>query len=464
MSRVALAAVNSQYIHSNPALYALTRAAEAAGCGDMLQTGDYSINMPVLRVMEELYRPRPEVLAFSVYIWNSDYLRSLTADLRQLLPDTLILLGGPEASMRPRHYLDSLSADGVCIGEGEEVFASFLQRLQQGERCPALPGLMWRGRENQYVAAPRPDLAQLPFLYREADLCQLRSRGKVVYYESSRGCPFGCAFCASARETLRERPLELVLEELPLLAASGGQIKFVDRTFNAEPCRAAAITRKALALYRPGLSWHFEIAPAAVSRELAALWLDSPPGYFHLEMGVQTLEPAALAAIGRPGDWQRAEPLVKELIARGTCHIHLDLIAGLPGDSPESFARSFHRLHQLNPDYLQLGFLKVLPGSPLAEQAVALGLKAEAQPPYRILDTPGMDAGYLFRLFRAERMFNALYNKGGQDGFRPQLLAAAERCPGGALDLYFRAAALHPGVEGLSQQDKLEMVAALDKL
>ena len=199
-----------------------------------------------------------------------------------------------------------------------------------------------------------------------------------------------------------------------------------------------AITQKALALYRPGLSWHWEISPFGLPRELVVLWLTAPPGYFHLEMGVQTLTPAALSAIRRHGDWYQAEPLVKTLIENGNCHIHLDLIAGLPGDCPDSFARSFHRLHQLNPDYLQLGFLKVLPGSPLAERAVELGLKAEAQPPYRILETPGMSADYLFQLFRAERMFNALYNKGH---FRAELLAAAERYPGGALDLYFRAAA-----------------------
>ena len=153
--QILLAAINSQYMHSNPVLYALTRAAENAGCGDMLQTGDYSINMPVLRVMEKLYRPRPEVLAFSVYIWNSEYLRALTADLRTLLPDTLILLGGPEASMRPRHYLDSLSADGVCVGEGEEVFAAFLQRYKN-EETAAPPTWIDVAGGGKMITGPRP--------------------------------------------------------------------------------------------------------------------------------------------------------------------------------------------------------------------------------------------------------------------------------------------------------------------
>ena len=458
MTAVLLAAVNSQYIHSNPALYALTRSAEAAGCGNLLETADYSINMPVLRVMEDIYRRRPEVLAFSVYIWNSDYLQALAADLRLLLPETLILLGGPEAAMRPDYYLAALSADGVCIGEGEAVFADFLRCYQAGERCPGLPGLLWKGREADYTPAAGPDLARLPFLYTQADGELLKAGKKVIYYEASRGCPFACAFCASAKEPLRERPLGMVLAELPCLAEWGVQIKFVDRTFNAQPKRAAAIVQAALDLYRPGLSWHFEVSPFNLDAELVRLWLSAPPDYFHLEIGVQTLSQPALAAIGRRGDWRQAEPVVQDLIRQGNCHVHLDLIAGLPQDTPAGFAAAFHQLHQLNPDYLQLGFLKVLPGSRLAEQAGALGLKAERQPPYRILATPEMDADYLFSLFRAERIFNALYNKAE---FRPALLAAAERQPGGALGLYFRGAALHPGVAGLSQRDKLELLAEL---
>jgi len=455
-----LAAVNSQYLHSSPALYALKRSAEQAGLGDHLITKDFSINMPMLRVLEEIYDAHADALAFSCYIWNIDYIADLISDIRALLPDLPIYLGGPEATMRARDYLCRFPINGVFLGEGEENFPLFLRRFTENG-SEDIPGLLEKGREDSFRPAERPDLAKLPFLYTDAELQSLREQNKVIYYESSRGCPFRCAFCASAKEPLRERPLPLVMEELPRLAAAGGQIKFIDRTFNAND-RAVTITKKLLELYRPGLSWHCEISPFSISEELKELWLSAPKDYLDLEMGVQTLNPKALAAIGRRGNWDKAEPLVKELLAAGNLHLHLDLIAGLPEDTPEEFAKSFHRLHQLDADYLQLGFLKVLPGSLLAETAEEMALRHEEHIPYRILSTPTMDAGWLFRLFRAERMFNALYNKGKYD-FRARLIEAAEKEEGGALSLYFRAADLHPGISGLSQQEKIELVNTLCK-
>ena len=463
--RILLAAVNSQFVHSSPALYALRRAAEAAGLGHdprlELLNAEYSITMSNLRIMEEIYRQRPDVLAFSVYIWNIAPLRDLICDLRLLLPETTILLGGPEASGRAADYLRELPVDGIFIGEGEDSFPAYLQALSRGEQRPHIPGLLWKGQEEEYQPAPRPDFAAQPFLYLPEDIRELGERHKIVYYESSRGCPFSCAFCGSAAEPLRERPLELVLPELEQLAQTGGQVKFIDRTFNAKTERACIITKKLLELYRPGLSWHCEISPFHLPQPLVELWLQAPADYLKLEMGVQSLYPPALVAIGRHGDWQQAEPTVKRLIAAGNCHLHLDLIAGLPEDTPQGFADSFHRLHQLDADYLQFGFLKVLPGSLLAATAKERGLIFEEQAPYRILSTPTMDGDYLFRLGRAERMFNSLYNKSKLD-FRKRLIAAAQLWPGGAMGLYMRAAQLWDGVTGLNQQDKLALVARLE--
>ena len=459
---ILLAGINSQYIHSNPALFALLRAGERAGIVENLHIADYSINMPMLRVMEDIYLKAPDVLGFSVYIWNIAFIRELVASLRLLLPKTQIIMGGPEASARALYYLQELPIDGIFIGEGEEAFAAFLKARDKGELCPPLPGWIWKGKEEEYIPAPKPDFAMLPFPYGQQDIEHFHKHNKVIYYESSRGCPYACAFCASATEPLRERPLSLVMEELPLLAASLGQVKFVDRTFNADSHRAIAITKKVLELYAPGLSWHFEISPFGLSRELVDLWLSAPADYLKLEMGVQSLNPAALAAINRGGgSWEKAEPLVKELLANDNCHLHLDLIAGLPKDTPDGFAASFHRLHQLNAGYLQFGFLKVLPGSVLGAKATELGLVFEPQTPYRILATPNMPAEYLFSLNRAERMFNALYNKGE---FRPTLIEAAEKYKGGALEMYFRAATLHPSLHGLSQQQKIELVKILSNI
>ena len=457
-NKVLLAAVNSQYLHSCPALYALRRAAEAQGLGHMLCTKDFSINMPMLRVIEDILTEQPTVLAFSCYIWNMDYLRLLIEDLHQILPDVPCYLGGPEATMQAELLLRELPIAGVFLGEGEISFPAFLAALEKGEDLAQVPGLQRQGREKP-LPLPRTDLAQTPFLYTPAELRELSQQHKIIYYESSRGCPFACSFCASAVEPLRERPLPLVFAELEQLAKAGGQIKFIDRTFNANE-RAVQITQKLLDLYRPGLSWHCEISPFHISPKLAELWKKTPKDYLDLEMGVQTLYPKALRAIGRRGDWDKAEPLVKELISQGNLHLHLDLIAGLPEDTPEEFAKSFHRLHQLNADYLQLGFLKVLPGSPLAATAREQGLIWENHPPYRILATPNMSAAWLLQLFRAERMFNALYNR-GKDEFRQRLIEAAEKAPGGALTLYQQAAALHPGIQGLSQQEKITLVNTL---
>ena len=460
--RVLLAAVNSQFVHSSPALYALVRAAEGCAWQGELRTATYSITMSSLRILEDVYRQRPDVLAFSVYIWNVSMVKDLVRDLHLLLPETTILLGGPEVSGRPREYLQELPIDGIFIGEGEESFPAYLEALSQGEGRPTIAGLMWQGQEDDYHPAPRPDLGKLPFLYTQPELDALGQKGKIVYYESSRGCPFSCAFCGSAGEPLRERPLERVLEELEQLASTGGQVKFIDRTFNAREDRACRITRKLLDLYRVGLSWHCEISPFHLPERLVELWLQAPPDYLRLEMGVQSLSPAALAAIGRRGDWEQAEPTVKRLIAAGNCHVHLDLIAGLPEDTPEGFANSFHRLHQLDADYLQLGFLKVLPGSLLAADAESRGLIYEQQAPYRILATPTMDGDYLFRLGRAERVFNSLYNKGKLE-FRHRLIQTAAVWPGGALEMYFRGAELWDGVTGLNQQDKLALMARLEQ-
>jgi len=456
--RILLVGVNSQYIHTNGAIPSLARAVDESGYGFMLDVAEYSVNLPVLSVMGDICRLRPEAIAFSVYIWNIAYIAPMIRDLKQLLPETQIFLGGPEAQGRALYYLESLPIDGIFIGEGEESFPAWVKAWARKDKKASIPGLLRRGEEDSFIPARRPPLSELPFPYLPEYIQGCREEKRVVYYEASRGCPYKCSFCSSASEPLRERPLDMVLSELPLLAELNGQVKFVDRTFNAAPSRAKAILRKLLELYRPGLSWHCELSPFKLDPELVELFISAPEDYFHLELGVQTLNPAALAAVGRHGNWDEAEPTVKRLLEAGNCHIHLDLIAGLPEDDPDSFAHSFHRLHQLNPEYLQLGFLKVLPGSILAEQADDYGLIWESDPPYRILSTPKMGPYYLFSLFKTERMFNALYNRTQE--FRPRLIAEAER-RGNALSIYEEAADLHPGYRGLSQQEKVELVNQL---
>ena len=451
--RALLCGINARNIHASPALYSLIRYAQEHDPGCQLQLREYALHTPTQHILADIYDAHPDLLGFSMYIWNAGFISQLLSDLRKLLPRTRIILGGPEASCRAEYYLHKLPVDAICIGEGEESFTALLQAMkgqEAGAELPVVKGFLLKDNEAAYRPAAEPDLDRLPFLYDEATAAMLGRKHKLVYYESSRGCPYSCSFCASARSRIRERSLDKVMEELPKLAEIGGQVKFIDRTFNASRKRALAISQRILELARPGLSWHFEVSPFGLCRELVDLWNSAPAGYLHLEMGVQTLYGPALDTVGRYGSWDKAEPLVKELIDAGRCHVHLDLISGLPNDTPEGFAASFHRLHQLSPDYLQFGFLKVLPGSLLAEQAERLGLVYSEEPPYQILCTPDMPPEYLFRLHRAERVFNALYNK--TDIWRPQLLEAARRC-GDALSLYFKAAELAPAERGLNTQE-----------
>jgi len=446
---IILCSVNARNIHASPALYSIKEYGLAHGAAN-IGLREYALHTPTQHILAEIYHDRPELLGFSVYIWNAEHIRALVGDIRKLLPNTIIMLGGPEATARPVHYLEYTDADCVCIGEGEESFTAFVKALEnmpKGDPLPDVPGIMVKGREAAFVPAPLPDLDKLPFLYDRVSGEHLRKNSKLVYYESSRGCPFSCSFCSSAETVLRTRDLGLVLEELSALADIGGQVKFIDRSFNADKKRAAAITKRILELARPGLSWHFEVYPFALDDELVELWNSAPEGYLHLELGVQTLYPPALSSVGRRDGWDMAQPFVERLIKAQRCHVHLDLIAGLPKDTPKGFSASFHRLHQMNADYLQFGFLKVLPGSVLERQAEELGLVYGSLPPYQILHTPHMSAEYLFELHKAERVFNALYNKTHE--YRPLLIAAAEKS-GDALSLYLQAAEKAPSGRGMN--------------
>ena len=368
---VLLVGINARTIQANPALYSLAKAAEEKGLADMLQIKEYALHTPTQHIMAEIFAAKPDILGFSFYIWNALLISQIIKDIKKLLPQTKIILGGPEASARAQHYLESLPVDAVCIGEGEESFTRLLAEIsglssrklispdqEQKMILPQIKGFMFKNKEEQYQSAPTLDLAKLPFPYNAQAAAYLSEQNKLVYYESSRGCPYHCAFCASANEPLREKPLDLVWEDLRRLAKIGGQIKFIDRTFNAKKARAIAISKEILGLSRPGLSWHFEVSPFALSEEIVDLWISAPKDYLHLEIGVQSLNPRALAAVNRHGDWQKALPLVIKLIESPGCHVHLDLIAGLPEDTPRGFADSFYQLHQLNADYLQFGFLK----------------------------------------------------------------------------------------------------------
>ncbi|MCR4963345.1 MAG: DUF4080 domain-containing protein [Firmicutes bacterium] len=472
--KVLAVACNSQYIHTNPALFALSRETPVKPNLDVVYK-QWSINMSELWIYEQILAEKPDILAFSLYIWNVDFAAGLLKDLRLLLPHCLFVAGGPEATGHPQDIFQRLpQLELLFLGEGEESWPAFLRLAAQfdpaqdenWQRCliqaAAGPeGPAGVAAKDAIPASVAPiDFRRRPFLYAPEDLQTLSREKRVIYYESSRGCPYGCSFCASAREPLRERDLDLVLADLPRLAAAGGQIKFIDRTFNANPQRALAICQTISALYRPGLSWHFELAPASCPEELCRLFAAAPAGYFHLEAGVQSLNPASLRAVGRAADWHKAKPTLQTLAA-SACDLHVDLIAGLPYETPETFAQAFQALHELNPGYLQLGFLKILPGSRLAEQAAGFGLRYSPRPPYQILYTPDMSPEYLLQLHRGERALNAFYNK---RRYRELLLEKGRTWPGGALQMYFHLAeAMRAYPSGLSEKAAQAIIATLDQ-
>ncbi len=455
--KLMLVAINSQYIHSNPALYYLKQALKDSQL--QLELCEYSINMPISDVLNDIYRHQPEIISLSTYIWNIEYTIKLIKDIALLLPDCKIILGGPEASARATILMAQLpQLYAIIVGEGENTWPQLASDLINRKHAQ-LEGIMFRQQEN-FKPTPRVDFAAQPFAYGEDDLKSLAAEKKIIYYESSRGCPYGCVFCASATEPLRERPLNKVLPELQILSQYGGQIKFVDRTFNASTERTVKIISALLELYRPGLSWHFEISPYALTPEIISLLVQAPLDYFRLEAGVQSLNSNVLTAIHRSGNWNKAKEALMQIIAADNIHLHLDLIAGLPQETPSSFAKAFEEIHQMSPNYLQLGFLKVLPGSILSSTADQQGIIYSTSPPYKVLATPTMPASYLFRLNQAEQVLNAFYNNGH---FRQTLHYAAKLWQGGTLKFYLDLAdaKLKVTVGSLALPRKAELLAQL---
>ena len=432
--KIFLLAVNARYSHSNPAIYILKKVLEQKG--RQIITAEWSINNERELILAQIYREKPDLIGFSAYIWNISYLEILADEIRRLLPDTLLIFGGPQASGEKQALLERVPAiDGLVIGEGEEAFVEVINTLDAGKSRRYLPGVLWQGEES-YEEAPHVNLGGLPFPYSKEELESLA--GKIIYYESSRGCPYGCIFCFSAHEPLRERPIALVKEDLAYLAANfQGQFKLVDRTFNADKERAKEISSYLLELYSPSSSWHLEISPYNLPRELLDIWQEAPPDYLRLEAGVQSLNEDALRAIGRHSNWQNAREALISIMKKDNLRLHLDLLAGLPGETMESFTHAFNEVHDIMPHYLQLGFLKVLPGSILAQKAEGLGIVYSKYPPYRVLSTPDLAPEKLFILQSVEDALSDYYNSGR---FRQTLALSAKYWPGGAMAFYLALA------------------------
>ena len=415
MRKIALVAVNAKYAHTNLALFYLDKALKdrASSPPGGITLVDWNINRSPRELLEILGEGGFSHAVFSAYIWNTRYLQDFLPDLRRLLPDMVIVMGGPEAVYRPDLWLSGEGADYVASGAAED-YAALLPSLEK----PARPELM---------GVQKRPFSETVFPYDRELLESLA--GRLVYYEASRGCLFHCTYCLSSREdqTSEYRTLDQIGEELALLVDFNGTVKFVDRTFNANP-RISRFIWQFMIDHPPRGCFHFELHPLLLTDEDFNLIQQLPRGTVQFEVGIQTIHEEIRSAIHRNGDWEKEKEAIRRLRRCGSFHLHLDQIVGLPGDSPETAASTMNEILSLNPDDFQLGFLKILPGTPLAAEQEALGIISSRTPPYEILSTPDFSFENLQRFHRLGVLVEVFHNKGF---FRQTLPLLAEAASGG---------------------------------
>ncbi|MCI9142300.1 MAG: B12-binding domain-containing radical SAM protein [Lachnospiraceae bacterium] len=445
-----LVAVNAKYIHSNPAIYSL-RACVGEELRRYVELAEYTINQPMGEILADIYERKPDVTGFSCYIWNWRLVRELLTELAKLLPETDIWLGGPEVSWDAGELLRKYpQVTGVMVGEGEATFRELLETYvrhwegseeygrdssdhgeqagrsktgrdrvdlpgmadkrsrQQDEKWKNIPGLYLRSGATPPRACVKLD--DIPFLYR--DLAPFENR--IIYYESSRGCPFLCSYCLSSLEKqLRFRDISVIKEELQFfLDNKVKQVKFTDRTFNCNHEHAMAVWRYLREHDNGVTNFHFEISADILREDEIELLGKMRPGLVQLEIGVQSANPQTLKAIRRVTELEKLEKIVAAIRKNRNIHQHLDLIAGLPYEDYESFGNSFNRVYHMRPEQLQLGFLKVLKGSEMWEKADEYGIIYQEQPPYEVLYTRWLTFEDVLKLKGIEEMVELYYNSG----------------------------------------------------
>lgn len=418
--KLLLTGINAKYIHSNPAIYSLAAYAgkftdaEGKSLRDHVQIAEYTINQRLEDIEADIYRQKPDVLAISCYIWNISMVEALIEDLHEIMPQLPIWLGGPEVSFHPDKILQRFPfLAGIMIGEGEATFVELLQGYCGQKDDAALDFSTVAGiyTEEGYTAERGCiDLNEIPFFY--SDLTEFENR--IMYYESSRGCPFRCKYCLSSIDKkVRFRDFSLVKEELQFfLDHKVPQVKFIDRTFNAKHAHAMAVWQYILEHDNGVTNFHFEISADLLTKEEIKLLGQMRKGLVQLEIGVQSTNEETIHAINRTMDLDKLRDAVEKINSGENIHQHLDLIAGLPYEDYESFHRSFNDVYSMGPKQLQLGFLKVLKGSMMEEQAEEYGIGYRRQAPYEVLYTKWLSYEDVIRLKQIEEMVELFYNSG----------------------------------------------------
>ena len=451
--RFLLTAINAKYIHSNPAIYSL-RAYAGEDLQSHIELAEYTINQRMQDILADIYNREPDCIGFSCYIWNWNMIRELLAELPKILPHTDIWLGGPEVSYdAPKVLTEFPWVRGIMVGEGEVTFKELLQWYVDREEArknethnnviymsdgtsdnasdvssdtlscdasEAVTGVVLKMlKQTRGLCLPSgftpqrelTDMSALPFLYCDEDSLE-PFENRIIYYESSRGCPYRCSYCLSSIDKrVRLRDIDIVKRELQFfLDRRVKQVKFVDRTFNCDHAHAMAIWQYLYEHDNSVTNFHFEISADILREEEIALLNRLRPGHVQLEIGVQSTNPETIKEINRTMDVDRLERIVGAIHEGHNIHLHLDLIAGLPCEDYDSFVNSFNRVYALKPEQLQLGFLKVLKGSPMEEKAQEYGIAYMGTPPYEVLYTKWLSYGDVLRLKKVEKMLEIYYN------------------------------------------------------
>ena len=411
--KILLVACNAKYIHSNLAVYDLQ--AYASDYADHIVLKEYTINQQKDDIMRDIYLEHPDVVCVSCYIWNLSFVKELMADLIKILPGADFWAGGPEVSYDAEKFLTENSEfKGVMVGEGEETFKElagyYVEKNPQDLKD--MTGICYRDGDQIIHNGWRQimDLSSIPFIYK--DLSEFKNR--IIYYESSRGCPFSCSYCLSSIDKkLRFRDTETVKKELQFFIDNKvPQVKFVDRTFNCKHDHAMAIWKYINEHDNGVTNFHFEISADLLREEELQEMSTMRPGLIQLEIGVQSTNPDTIKAIHRTMEFEKLKGIVARIHSFGNIHQHLDLIAGLPYEDYDSFRNSFNDVYALKPQQLQLGFLKVLKGSHMMEMCREYGIVYKTQEPYEVLSTKWLDYDHVLKLKTVENMVEVYYNSG----------------------------------------------------
>ncbi len=414
--KILLTALNAKFIHSNPAIYSL-RAYAGAALRKHIEIAEYTINNQLGEILADIYVKKPDIIAFSCYIWNWNMIQDIITELPKVLPNCPIWLGGPEVSYDADKILEKYpQITGIMIGEGEETFKELAEHYVNHKPIQELTGIKGLALPSGYTPIrPLTDLDKIPFLYSDwsdNDDALTPFENRIIYYESSRGCPYSCSYCLSSIDkSVRFRNIDIVKKELQFFIDKKlPQVKFVDRTFNCKHEHAMAIWQYIYENDNGVTNFHFEVSADILNEEELTLLNKMRPGLVQLEIGVQSTNEGTIKEIKRVMDVDKLERIVKRIHEGQNIHVHLDLIAGLPFEDYESFRKSFNRVYAMKPEQLQLGFLKVLKGSYMHEKAEDYKLSYLTKPPYEVLCTEWLSYEDVLRLKQIEEMVEIYYN------------------------------------------------------